>query len=257
MSDILMNFNPEDIEKWNNWKWKSRLIKIEGLKSGRLLFYDNDLLTKLRNIYSEGIPASITLLCNYLTNGKCFESAFLLSRVFLNDNDTKDVNLVQAQVDSIKLNPVYKLKFGNDNCDYSRHTVVERILNDGRVLIYDTTAGFAIDYDLWEELENPTVVNVKGKKWIEDVVKKEEMECPEFFKPYPIAAAITIPEIEKYYDDPDEEFAGETGWLQHEVELFKKLINYEEFCKQHEEEIKIKRLQMKEKIEEKEDEENV
>lgn len=252
MSDILLDFDPEDSEKWIIWKSESKRLIKHGLETGKILFYDQEFLKQLRGIYSEGIPASITLLCNYLTNGKCIESAFLLSRVFLDDDNTKDVNLVQAKVDSIRLNPVFKQKKGKDNDDYSKHAVVERILNDGKVLIYDTTAGYAIDYDLWEKIENPTDFDVKGKKWITDVVEKETKVCPEYFSPNPMAAAIVIPEIESHYDDPEESFARECGWLQNEVELFKKEIGYDDFCKKNEQAIKTLRLKTKKQMEEEE-----
>ena len=229
---------------WNKWKEKERYLLIKGLKNGQIFPYEIDLIENLRNVYDGGIPASITLLSNYLSNGQCHERAFLLSRAFIDDEYTKEISLLQADIDGIRLNPIYIEKYDKINQKYARHTVVKRITVDGDVLIYDTSMGFVLDYDIWKEMQNPTNIVERNEYWIRDLIEKIKVENPDDFRPNPMAAAIIIPEVEKHYNDPDEQYAGETGWLQGEVDLFKTLIGYDNFCKQNRKEIKKLKLRI-------------
>ncbi len=126
--------------KWKLHNYKSNQLLIWGLKNGYIELYDDMLIEKLRNIYYCGIPASIILLSDGMSNGNCYDRSLLMSRAFLGEDD--DVQLVYATVDSLKLNPQFV------NCDdslFADHCIVERITNNGQHIIYDTSSGFAYD----------------------------------------------------------------------------------------------------------------
>ena len=113
--------------KWKLFQKKSRALLIYGLKKGYIAPYDEELIEKLRTIYHGGIPASILLLSNGMSNGHCYDRALLMSRAFLDTED--DVNLIYASIDSIKLNPLY---IKDDDENYADHCFVERTTKEGR-----------------------------------------------------------------------------------------------------------------------------
>ena len=78
--------------KWNIHQKKYKMLMIYGLQHGLIFPYDEELIQKLRNVYYGGIPASIILLSNAMSNGHCYDRALLMSRAFLNDES--DVNLL-------------------------------------------------------------------------------------------------------------------------------------------------------------------
>lgn len=220
--------------RWNAWQAKRKKILLDGLESGDIKPYDEQLISKLRRIYDGGLPASVILLSDYLTNGKCFDRAFLLSRAFFLDEDTKDFKLVYAYVDSLKLNP----KYIEDNEDYAIHCVLERTLKDDTKLIYDTSVGFIFNKNTWEELENPSIVGYKSSQAVIDAFIKMKHEHPEDFVINPMAAAIILPIVESHYGEPAEHYAWTDDMgLKDEVELFKKVINYNEYIEKNKETI--------------------
>ena len=70
-------------KKWELHCKKRDKLTLWGLRQGYIASYDDKLIEKLRNIYSGGIPASIILLSNGMSNGHCYDRAQLMSRAFL------------------------------------------------------------------------------------------------------------------------------------------------------------------------------
>ena len=68
--------------KWDLHQKKYRFLLLYGLSHGLILPYDDELINKLRNVYYGGIPASIILLSNGMSNGHCYDRALLMSRAF-------------------------------------------------------------------------------------------------------------------------------------------------------------------------------
>lgn len=68
--------------KWNLHQKKANLLYSLGLKNGKIKTYDEELIQKLRKVYYGGIPASVILLSNGMTNGHCYDRALLMSRHF-------------------------------------------------------------------------------------------------------------------------------------------------------------------------------
>ena len=151
--------------KWNLHNYKSKQLLLWGLKKGYIAPYDDELIKKLRNIYDGGIPASILLLSNGMSNGHCYDRALLMSRAFLDDED--DVQLVYATIDSLKLNPQFADK---DDPLFADHCIVERITTDGQHLIYDTSSGFVYDKRLFWLMEHPRIRKIIKKSSIIEFV---------------------------------------------------------------------------------------
>ena len=105
-------------KRWELHNLKAQKLLIWGLKHGLITPYNDNLIKKLRTIYDGGIPASILLLSDGMTNGYCYDRALLMAKAFL-DEDV-DVKLLYASINSLKYNPQYI----NDNPLYADHCLV-------------------------------------------------------------------------------------------------------------------------------------
>jgi len=208
--------------KWDLHSYKQKVLLIWGLKNGLITPYDDQLIEKLRKVYYGGIPASVILLSDGMTNGHCYDRALLMSRAFLDDED--DVQLLYADIDSLKLNP----KFISDSPLYADHCIVERITKDGKHLIYDTSAGFVYDKKLYWLMEHPKVRKVNNKESIIKFINEDEDFHPEDVERDKYIAPLVLPMIEKTFGRPNEMYSllG-IELLQREIEHYKNTINYD------------------------------
>ena len=209
--------------KWDLHSYKQKVLLIWGLKNGLITPYDDQLIEKLRTVYYGGIPASVILLSDGMTNGHCYDRALLMSRAFLDDED--DVQLLYADIDSLKLNP----KFISDSPLYADHCIVERITKDGKHLIYDTSAGFVYDKKLYWLMEHPKVRKVNNKESIIKFINEDEDFHQEDVERDKYIAPLVLPMIEKTFGRPNEMYSllG-IELLQREIEHYKKTINYDD-----------------------------
>ena len=208
--------------KWDLYCFKERFLLIWGLKNGLIMPYDDELIEKLRTIYYGGIPASVLLLSNSMTNGNCYERALLMSGAFLEDEG--DVQLLYAAVDSLKLNP----KFICNDPLYSDHCIVERVTKEGRHLIYDASTGFIYDKKLYWLMENPKVRKVNDKEVICNFIQDEEYYHPEDIENDKYAAPLILSIIETTFGRPNEMYSTPSiELLQREIEYYKNKINYD------------------------------
>lgn len=224
-----------EIKKWKLHQKKLNKLTLWGLKMGYIELYDDQLIQKLRNIYSGGIPASIILLSNGMTNGHCYDRAMLMSQAFLDTDD--DVNLIYASIDSLRLNPKY-LKGKEENHLFDNHCIVERITKDGRHLIYDTSTGLIYDKNLYWLIEHPKVRKINNKESIKEFIKREEFFYPEDPDAGKYASTMILPMIEMTFGRPTEMYS-QLGieLLQREIEEYKKRINYDEIVREVEEDM--------------------
>ena len=208
--------------KWDLHSYKQKVLLIWGLKNGLITPYDDQLIEKLRTVYYGGIPASVILLSDGMTNGHCYDRALLMSRAFLDDED--DVQLLYADIDSLKLNP----KFISDSPLYADHCIVERITKDGKHLIYDTSAGFVYDKKLYWLMEHPKVRKINSKESIIKFINEDEDFHPEDVERDKYIAPLVLPMIEKTFGRPNEMYSllG-IELLQREIEHYKNTINYD------------------------------
>lgn len=209
--------------KWMLHNLKKDIIFLYGFNKNLINFYDEDLIKKLRNIYNGALPASILLLSNFMSNGKCYESALMLSKAFLDSED--DVKLIYASIDSIKLNPINQFDF---NPLYADHCFVERITKDGKDLIYDTSKGLIYDKKMYWLMEKPKIRKITSKEEIINYISKNNNPLDDI-KSDKRNSLLLIPLIEDTYEYPNEIYARlDGGLLQREVNIFKKSINYNE-----------------------------
>ena len=217
-----MSSKIEDVV-WKKYKQMSRLLKAWGLKKGYIAPYNEELIQKLRTIYYGGIPASILLLSNFMSNGRCYDSATLLARSFLDEDD--DVNLIYAKVNDLRLNPKHKDK---EYHLYADHCIVERITKNGNHYIYDTSVGLVFEKWLYWLLEHPIVRKVNDKDSIKEFVNNYYENNPDSDK---YAATMILPMLEKTYTLDCELYAMPgIELLQREIELYKKNIDYDRLC---------------------------
>ena len=224
--------------KWNLHNYKSKQLLLWGLKNGYIAPYDDKFIKKLRNIYIGGIPASILLLSDGMSNGFCYDRALLMSRAFLDDED--DVQLVYASIDSLKLNPQFVDK---DDPLYADHCFVERITKDGKHLIYDTSSGLVYDKKLYWLMEHPRIREINKKSSLIEYFKSYEFYYPEDIERDKYASPLILPMIEMTYGRPTEMYSQlGINFLQREIEHFKKVINYDGVCKEIDDDMKRVRL---------------
>lgn len=219
--------------KWDLHQKKYKMLMIYGLQHGLIISYDDELIQKLRNVYYGGIPASIILLSDGMSNGYCYDRALLMSRAFLNDED--DVNLLHGDIDSIKYNPM----FISDSPHYADHCFVERITKDGRHLIYDTSCGFIFDKEMYWLMENPKLRHTNSKDSIRKFVEEDEDRWPEDIERDKYASPLILPMIETTFDRPTEMYSLKgIELLQREIEHFKEQIEYDDVVREIDEDMR-------------------
>jgi len=219
--------------KWDIHQKKHKMLMIYGLQHGLIFPYDEELIQKLRNVYYGGIPASIILLSNVMSNGHCYDRALLMSRAFLNDED--DVNLLYGDIDGLKLNP----NFISDFPHYADHCFVERITKDGRHLIYDTSCGFIFDKKIYWLMENPKLRHTNSKESIRRFIEDDEDRWTEDVERDKYASTLILPMIETTFCRPTEMYSFKgIELLQREIEHFKEQIKYDDVVREIDEDMR-------------------
>lgn len=222
--------------KWKLHNYKYNKLLIWGLKNRYIAPYDDELINRLRSVYYGGIPASIILLSNGMSNGYCYDRATLMARAFLDTED--DVQLVYATIDSLRLNPEYEDK---TDPDFADHCIVERTTKDGQHIIYDTSVGFAFDKRLYWLMEHPKVRKINPKEVIIKFVRECEDYGPEDIERDKYAAPLIIPNIERVYGRPNEMYTHQgIELLQREINHYKSLIDYDVIDKEIKEDMRSK-----------------
>lgn len=222
--------------KWLLHNYKSKKLLVWGLKHGYINPYSDYLIEKLRNIYDGGIPASILLLSDGMSNGYCYDRALLMSRAFLDED--YDVQLLYASIDSLRLNPQYAKCEANDSL-VADHCIVEVTSKKGKQYIIDTSLGFIYDKSLYWLIEHPKIRKINSKEDIIKFVEAEKNLYPDNIKQDKYVAPLILPMIELTYGRPNEMYTMlGIELLQKEIEYFKKEINYEAVCQEIDEDMK-------------------
>lgn len=191
------------------------------LRKGLISLYDDELIGKLHNIYYGGVLASVILLSGAMTNGCCYDRAFLLARAFLNETD--DINLIYATLDSLRLNP-------ESVCDdslYADHCIVSQTTKDGRCLIYDTSTGIVYDKEMYWLIENSKIRKIDNKASIRKFLLEEERINPSCIKGDKYIARVILPMLEAEALKEDEMYSAKgIGFLQREIGHCKQETGY-------------------------------
>lgn len=226
-------------KKWQNLKWKlhnykSKKLLLWGLKHGLIAPYNDELIEKLRTIYDGGIPASVLLLSDGMSNGHCYDRALLMAKAFLDEKG--DVQLIYASIDSLKLNHEF---IDDSNPLYADHCIVEVTSESNKHFIIDTSAGFVYDKNLYWIMENPKVRKIQNKDSIIKFIQEEEYYHPEDIERDKYVLPLILPMIELTYGRPNEMYSMlGIELLQREIEYLKKVINYDDICQEIDEDMK-------------------
>lgn len=199
--------------RWKLYKFYSKWLLLWGLDKGYIQPYNEELIKRLRGIYYGGIPASVLLLCLGITNGNCYDRALLLSRVFLEDDG--DVRLVYAAVADLKFNPIY----ANNKDSDADHCFVERITNNGKRYIYDTSLGFIYKKWIYWLINFPKIRKINDRQSIIDFIAEDEEIHPDEPCSDKLIRKFILSNIEATYERG--EMYAMLGILQREVELFR------------------------------------
>ena len=224
--------------KWQAYNYKSRKLLLWGLKKSYITPYNDELIKKLRTIYDGGIPASILLLSDGMSNGFCYDRALLMARAFL-DEDV-DVKLLYASVDCLRLNPKLITSL---NPNYADHCVVCITSKLGKQFIIDTSSGFIYDKNLYFLMEHPKIRKINDKDAIIKFVESQKHYYPEDIENDKYIAPSILPIIEMTYGQKNELYSMEgLELLQREIEHFKEVINYDKVCHEIDEDMEKLRL---------------
>ncbi len=220
--------------KWDLYKYKSKKLLLWGLKHRYIAPYNDKLIEKLRTIYDGGIPASILLLSDGMSNGHCYDRALLMARAFLDEK--YDVKLLYGSIDGIRLNPKY---IADTDSSYADHCFVEVTLESGRSIIIDTSSGLVFDKSLYWLIEHPKIRKINKRDSIIKFVESDEYYHPEDIERDKYAMPLILPMIEMTYGRPNETYSllG-IELLQREIEHFKGVINYEGVCQEIDEDMR-------------------
>jgi len=220
--------------KWKLHKTKTTLLLAYGLKNGLVHMYDEELLSRLREISYGGVPVSLLLLHAGLSNGYCYDRGPAVTLGFGDD----DFQVVDADIDSIRFNPEYikEYKEGKLGEDYANHCYAERTDANGVVWVYDASIGLVIEKGLYERMERPRVTKVNDKAstlaYLDyDFLRDADFERDKYALP------MIIPNIEAKLIPVNPCYRKR---LKRELELFKERIHYDDVCREIHEDMKAK-----------------
>lgn len=156
--------------RWKLYELKISILFNHGIEKGLIKSYGDDVTQKSKTICCGSIPLSILLLDYHMVQGRCYNRAALLTLCFWND----DFKVVTACIDDLKYNPFYVGKYKNGEVDDEifNHCFVERKMEDGTVWVYDTSTGLMFEKSLYYRMQNPKIIEEKGKEEVLEYLKK-------------------------------------------------------------------------------------
>lgn len=222
--------------KWKLFNKKRDILFEYGIKNGLIFGYDDKLLERLRDVNYGGLPASLIILNEKLCNGYCYDRGPLISLGFGDD----DFQIVDADIDSLRLNPEYIDEYKNNKIDnhYAEHCFAERKLKDGIVLVYDASLGLVFEKSFYYKLEHPKIRVVNNKEKTLNFLREEFLEDSSLERDKYILPLI-LPNLEKRLT-PIQPFYEEQ--LKEEIRLIKEKVNYDELCKEIHDDMKRKKF---------------
>lgn len=216
-------------KRWILYRKRYEVLFNEGVKKGLICCYDDELIENLRHVYFGGLPLSILMLCNKACNGYCNDRAIYLTFGFLED----DFRVVNADIDSIKLNPEYieKARANKVGTNYGEHRFVERRKKDGTTWVYDTLLCLAFEKTLYYEMQHPKIKSVMNKQETMNLGEFQELKKANIHQEkYALPIILPIYEYEANhatYKVTEKIMVDYTDKLKNEIELLKNEIEYD------------------------------
>lgn len=210
--------------RWQLHLERHHLLFRYGIKNGLIREYDEELLSKLRHVYYGGIPVSILLLHERLSNGYCYDRGTMVTLGFGDD----DFEVVDASIDSIRLNPKIIDEYKNQDIDddYGDHCFAIRKKSDGTEWVYDTSLGLVIEKNLYFKMEKPKVRVVNNKEKTTEFLNKFYFDDCDIERDR-YAVPLILPMIESNLISTQPFYLDK---LKREIDIFKREINYDKVC---------------------------
>lgn len=205
--------------KWDLYLIRWKILYSYGIRKGLIHTYEKELIEKLRHIYYGGIPASIMILSKNICNGRCYDSALLITFGFEDD----DFRLVDADIDAITLAP---RNIGRKQKHYGNHCFAERTKKDGTTWVYDTTAGLVFERKLYYMMQRPKITKINNKQTILDYIEYQDIKNANIERDK-YAVPLILPNIETIANSRTEMYEKA---LKGEITRFKQEINYDGIC---------------------------
>lgn len=151
---------PTPMEKWKSYKNRYQAWMAEGLINYEIKTYEEIIFYQARSLFYDNVPVILLLLDKNLVQEHCYERAKLMAYM-LHDKHTE---VVVAEIDSIKYNPIYIQKYLINQLDdnYSVHSYVRR-KEGSNVWVYDTSRGLKIKENIYDKIEDPKILSVSSK----------------------------------------------------------------------------------------------
>ena len=149
-------------EQWELYKINFKSYMSSGKLLEKIKPFDEEIITNLRDLYYNSMPAVVLLLGKDFAQENCHTRAKLLAYAFKDDN----YEVITANVDGLKYNPEYVTGYlsGKLKSNYKEHSYVRRLEKDGKYWIYDTSLGLKIEEDLYNAMQNPEILSVSRKE---------------------------------------------------------------------------------------------
>ena len=212
--------------RWTLYQRRRKVLYLYGLSNGLIKLYDDDLIERLRHIYYGGIPASILLLYKKYCNGRCYDSALLLSLGF----QDYDYEMLTAEIDGIKFNPhiIDKMRksYGSLPEHYAAHRILKVQEKDGREWIYDTSLSLVFEKNFYFKLDHPTIIKTSTKQETIDYIEYQEILHADFARDK-VALPLILPQLEPGIQSYTGLYAER---LKSDLARFKEEIDYEGIC---------------------------
>lgn len=186
---------------------------LEGLKSGKISFFDQSLLTRLRKMYFGYYSAIIYLFATPTSFSNIGNKVELLAHAL----DNKEYRIVHGETDSTRKIPFFM--YGVEHLDFNSWIEVEE---GNRTWVYDTFSLMRFDKELFYSLENPKITSIIPKSRIHQD-DYDDRQFRQYTNGFDFMLLKIIPALERSLSKHPFKSILET-----EISRFKSCINYDD-----------------------------
>lgn len=193
-------------------KEKLRIYR-EALRNGKIAFFDQSLLTRLRKMYFGFYSAVIYIFGFHTTFDNIGNKVELLSHALAD----KDFKIVHGKTDSTR--EIRFFLYGSEHLDFNSWLEVDE---GGKTWVYDLFSLMKFDKDTYYALEHPDVSSIVSKKTVMDS-NYDRDKFMTYSDGFNFILLRTIPQLERVLlKHPFKNI------LETEISRFKSRIDYEE-----------------------------
>lgn len=194
---------------------KKILLTKEGILMGKIKPYDEALIDELRDVYYNGLPCSLMLLCSSV---HCSNRHLIIAQGLKGN-----YKLIRANVESKKF-----YKDDNTVLNISDHYFIEQVDENGVTWVYDSAIFGIVEKNLYYTIEKPEILEEYDAPATDELCKDSKFSGAETTD-YSINVLLSI--IDTVANNEDDDVYKEM--LQKEVQIFKESSVYQTFKKDH------------------------